>query len=55
MLHKVPFETTKFLGNKLRISKKLSKNCQDFLRMSLTETPQQHLTLEQIQLHPWLR
>ncbi|XP_034746554.1 serine/threonine-protein kinase pim-3-like [Etheostoma cragini] len=55
MLHKVPFETTKFLRNKLRISKKLSKNCQDFLGMSLTETPQQRLTLEQLQLHPWLR
>ncbi|XP_034754028.1 serine/threonine-protein kinase pim-1-like [Etheostoma cragini] len=55
MLHRDPFETTKFLGNKLRISKKLSKNCQDLLRMSLTETPQQRLTLEQLQLHPWLR
>ncbi|XP_078122336.1 serine/threonine-protein kinase pim-1-like [Sander vitreus] len=54
-LHQVPFETTKFLRNKLRISKKLSKNCQDFLRMCLTKEPQQRLTLEQLRLHPWLR
>ncbi|TDH05287.1 hypothetical protein EPR50_G00141170 [Perca flavescens] len=54
-LQEVPFETTKFLENKLRISKQLSKNCQDFLTMCLTEEPQQRLTLEQLQLHPWLR
>uniref|UniRef100_A0A8C9YVZ4 non-specific serine/threonine protein kinase n=1 Tax=Sander lucioperca TaxID=283035 RepID=A0A8C9YVZ4_SANLU len=53
-LHQASFETTEFLGNKLRISKKLSKNCQDFLRMCLTKEPQQRLTLEQLRLHPWL-
>ncbi|XP_044077665.1 serine/threonine-protein kinase pim-1-like isoform X2 [Siniperca chuatsi] len=56
MLHrKTQFETTKFLGNKLKISNNLSKNCRDFLQMCLTKAPEQRPTLEQLQHHPWLR
>ncbi|XP_038563400.1 serine/threonine-protein kinase pim-1-like [Micropterus salmoides] len=52
---KTPFETTKFLGNKLKISNNLSKSCRDFLQTCLTKCPEQRHTLEQLQLHPWLR
>ncbi|XP_018516730.1 serine/threonine-protein kinase pim-1 [Lates calcarifer] len=56
ILHnKAPFETNKFLGNKLKINRKLSKDCQDFLRMCLTKVPEQRPTLEELQRHPWLR
>ncbi|XP_029303891.1 serine/threonine-protein kinase pim-1-like [Cottoperca gobio] len=49
------FQTTKFIRKRLTISKDLSKNCQDFLQTCLSKDPQQRLTLEQLQLHPWLR
>uniref|UniRef100_A0A4W6DQE9 Serine/threonine-protein kinase n=1 Tax=Lates calcarifer TaxID=8187 RepID=A0A4W6DQE9_LATCA len=55
ILHnKAPFETNKFLGNKLKINRKLSKDCQDFLRMCLTKVPEQRPTLEELQRHPCL-
>ncbi|XP_042355481.1 serine/threonine-protein kinase pim-1-like [Plectropomus leopardus] len=49
------FETTKFLEKQQTISNKLSEHCQDFLQMCLKEDPKQRLTLEELQLHPWLR
>ncbi|XP_056253726.1 serine/threonine-protein kinase pim-1-like [Seriola aureovittata] len=49
------FETRKFLTKKLKINKQLSENCQDFLKMCLTKLPARRPTLEQLQLHPWLR
>ncbi|XP_026184334.1 serine/threonine-protein kinase pim-1-like [Mastacembelus armatus] len=52
---KASFETSKFLQNKMKISNKLSKDCQDFLQMCLTHVPEQRPTLKQLQLHPWLR
>ncbi|XP_054482318.1 serine/threonine-protein kinase pim-1-like [Anoplopoma fimbria] len=48
------FETMKFITHKLRISRKLSKDCQDFLRTCLTVFPDQRITLEQLRNHPWL-
>ncbi|XP_059208120.1 serine/threonine-protein kinase pim-2-like [Centropristis striata] len=55
MLHRESFETTEFLDNKIRISEKLPKDCSDLLRMCLTADPKQRVTLEQLQLHQWLR
>ncbi|XP_071325681.1 serine/threonine-protein kinase pim-1-like [Trachinotus anak] len=56
MLHRnARFETNRFLRNKLKIKNALSPNCQDFLRMCLTKVPSRRPSLEQLQLHPWLR
>ncbi|XP_044225579.1 serine/threonine-protein kinase pim-1-like isoform X2 [Thunnus albacares] len=56
ILHrKSSFETREFLGNKLKISNKLSNECQDFLQNCLTKVPERRPTLEQLQHHPWLR
>ncbi|XP_070700194.1 serine/threonine-protein kinase pim-1-like [Pempheris klunzingeri] len=52
---KSTFQTTKFLGNRLKFSSRLSKNCRDFLQMCLTKSPEQRPTLKQLQLHPWLK
>nr|XP_029134433.1 serine/threonine-protein kinase pim-1-like [Labrus bergylta] len=55
-LHKrAAFETNRFLGKRLRISKRLSEDCQDFLRTCLTKAPEERPTLEELKLHPWLR
>nr|XP_020448326.1 serine/threonine-protein kinase pim-1-like [Monopterus albus] len=55
MLHRnTRFETTRFLSGQLGISKELSQNCQQMLRLCLTVDPQQRASLEQLQLHPWL-
>lgn len=49
------FETREFLSNKLKISKRLSKSCQNFLRTCLKKVPEQRPTLEQLRHHPWLK
>uniref|UniRef100_A0A3Q3IUB3 non-specific serine/threonine protein kinase n=1 Tax=Monopterus albus TaxID=43700 RepID=A0A3Q3IUB3_MONAL len=44
------FTTEKFLNNK----KKTKLNCQDFLYLCLALKPEERITLEQMQKHPWL-
>ncbi|XP_070759975.1 ribosomal protein S6 kinase alpha-5-like [Enoplosus armatus] len=56
MLHRnTQFETTRFLKKDLNISEELSQNCQDVLRLCLAVDPQQRLSLEQLELHPWTK
>uniref|UniRef100_A0A8P4GJI7 non-specific serine/threonine protein kinase n=1 Tax=Dicentrarchus labrax TaxID=13489 RepID=A0A8P4GJI7_DICLA len=52
---KSSFETNMFIRKKIKISNKLSEDCQDFLQICLTKVPERRPTLEQLQLHPWLR
>ncbi|KAG8008473.1 Serine/threonine-protein kinase pim-1 [Nibea albiflora] len=49
------FVTKKFTRNRQRISNKLSKKCQDFLKDCLAKNPEDRPSLEQLQQHPWLR
>uniref|UniRef100_A0A3Q3EUX4 Serine/threonine-protein kinase n=1 Tax=Labrus bergylta TaxID=56723 RepID=A0A3Q3EUX4_9LABR len=52
-LHKrAAFETNRFLGKRLRISKRLSEDCQDFLRTCLTKAPEERPTLEELKTGP---
>ncbi|XP_047205116.1 serine/threonine-protein kinase pim-1-like isoform X1 [Girardinichthys multiradiatus] len=53
MLHKKPFKTHSHLSNKLKINKRLSKKCQDFLRKCLAVNPNERPTLEELLCHPW--
>ncbi|XP_047248509.1 serine/threonine-protein kinase pim-1-like isoform X3 [Girardinichthys multiradiatus] len=53
ILHKKLFKTTSFLSNKLKISKRLSKNCQDFLTKCLMVDVEERPTLEELLHHPW--
>ncbi|MEQ2201100.1 hypothetical protein XENOCAPTIV_007558 [Xenoophorus captivus] len=53
ILHKKLFKTTSFLSNKLKISKRLSKNCQDFLTKCLMVDFEERPTLEELLHHPW--
>ncbi|XP_035522674.1 serine/threonine-protein kinase pim-1-like [Morone saxatilis] len=52
---KSSFDTKMFIRNKMKINSRLSEDCQDFLRICLSKVPEQRPTLEQLQLHPWLR
>ncbi|XP_035981616.1 serine/threonine-protein kinase pim-1-like isoform X2 [Fundulus heteroclitus] len=53
ILHKKMFKTPSFLMNKLKIGKRLSKKCKDFLNKCLTEVPEERPTLEELLCHPW--
>ncbi|XP_054893652.1 serine/threonine-protein kinase pim-2-like [Poeciliopsis prolifica] len=53
VVHKMRFNTHSFLKNKLKISKRLSKNCQDVLTKCLMVDPMDRPTLEQLLGHPW--
>ncbi|KAM4718274.1 serine/threonine-protein kinase pim-2-like [Anableps anableps] len=53
ILHKKMFKTTTFLKNKLKISKRLSKNCQDLLTKFLKKVPGERPNLEELLCHPW--
>ncbi|XP_043958788.1 serine/threonine-protein kinase 33-like [Gambusia affinis] len=53
VLHYKNFETNKFLKKKLKISKKLSKNCQDILTRCLMTDPEERPTLQELLNHPW--
>lgn len=48
-----PVQHAWFLRNELKISDKLSQNCQDVLHLYLAKDPQQHPSLEQLRLYPW--
>nr|XP_024656460.1 serine/threonine-protein kinase pim-1-like [Maylandia zebra] len=54
-LHARHFSTERFLAKKLSIKKRLSTECQNFLEACLTIAPEKRPTLEELQLHPWLR
>ncbi|XP_023284208.1 serine/threonine-protein kinase pim-1-like [Seriola lalandi dorsalis] len=47
------FFTRKFLRKGIKISSRLSRDCQDFLKMCLVVIPEERTTLDQIHLHPW--
>ncbi|XP_016531120.1 serine/threonine-protein kinase pim-2-like isoform X2 [Poecilia formosa] len=53
VVHMTRFNTHSFLSKKLKISKKLSKNCQDVLSKCLRVDPKDRPTLEQLLSHPW--
>ncbi|XP_014855082.1 PREDICTED: serine/threonine-protein kinase pim-1-like [Poecilia mexicana] len=53
VVHMTRFNTHSFLSKKLKISKKLSKNCQDVLTKCLRVDPKDRPTLEQLLSHPW--
>ncbi|KAM9728513.1 serine/threonine-protein kinase pim-2-like [Menidia menidia] len=52
-LHNKEFKSTRFVSKRLRISNRLSQDCQGFLEQCLTHHPEQRPTLEQLQRHPW--
>ncbi|KAM9728579.1 serine/threonine-protein kinase pim-1-like [Menidia menidia] len=52
-LHNKEFKSTRFVSKRLRISNRLSQDCQDFLEQCLTHHPEQRPTLEELQHHPW--
>ncbi|XP_026018730.1 serine/threonine-protein kinase pim-2-like isoform X1 [Astatotilapia calliptera] len=54
-LHARDFSTERFLAKKLSIKKRLSAGCRNFLEACLTTVPEKRPTLEELQLHPWLR
>ncbi|XP_026008170.1 serine/threonine-protein kinase pim-2-like isoform X3 [Astatotilapia calliptera] len=54
-LHARDFNTERFLTKKLSIKKRLSTECRIFLDACLTTVPEKRPTLEELQLHPWLR
>ncbi|XP_043961478.1 serine/threonine-protein kinase pim-2-like [Gambusia affinis] len=53
IVHRHQFQTSNFLSKKLKISKRLSKNCQDVLTKCLMVDPVERPTLEQLLGHPW--
>ncbi|XP_014326438.1 serine/threonine-protein kinase pim-1-like [Xiphophorus maculatus] len=53
VVHMMRFNSHSFLKNKLKISKRLSKNCQDVLTKCLMVDPVDRPTLEQLLGHPW--
>ncbi|XP_014876371.1 serine/threonine-protein kinase pim-1-like [Poecilia latipinna] len=53
ILHDRNFETNSFLKKKLKISRKLSKNCQDILTRCLKKHPEDRPTLEELLRHSW--
>uniref|UniRef100_A0A3B5PZG9 non-specific serine/threonine protein kinase n=1 Tax=Xiphophorus maculatus TaxID=8083 RepID=A0A3B5PZG9_XIPMA len=52
VVHMMRFNSHSFLKNKLKISKRLSKNCQDVLTKCLMVDPVDRPTLEQLLGHP---
>ncbi|XP_076732914.1 serine/threonine-protein kinase pim-1-like isoform X1 [Maylandia zebra] len=54
-LHARYFSTARFLTKQLSIKKRLSTECRDFLDACLALVPEKRPTLEELQLHPWLR
>ncbi|XP_019203177.1 serine/threonine-protein kinase pim-2-like [Oreochromis niloticus] len=54
-LHARYFSTARFLTKKLSIKKRLSTECRNFLDACLAIVPEKRPTLEELQLHPWLR
>ncbi|PWA22462.1 serine/threonine-protein kinase pim-2-like [Gambusia affinis] len=53
VVHMMRFNSHSFLKNKLKISKRLSKNCQDVLTKCLMVDPVDRPTLEHLLGHPW--
>nr|XP_024661427.1 serine/threonine-protein kinase pim-2-like [Maylandia zebra] len=54
-LHARYFSTARFLTKQLSIKKRLSTECRNFLDACLAIVPEKRPTLEELQLHPWLR
>ncbi|XP_076732188.1 serine/threonine-protein kinase pim-1-like isoform X2 [Maylandia zebra] len=54
-LHARYFSTARFLTKQLSIKKRLSTECRNFLDACLALAPEKRPTLEELQLHPWLR
>ncbi|XP_039650045.1 serine/threonine-protein kinase pim-2-like [Perca fluviatilis] len=53
--HEYSFKTRIYLERGLKINCNLSIDCQEFLHMCLVSNPYRRPSLEQLQLHPWLR
>ncbi|XP_032430676.1 serine/threonine protein kinase KIN1-like [Xiphophorus hellerii] len=53
ILHDTNFDTNKFLKKKLKISKRLPKNCHDILTRCLKTNPEERPTLEELLNHRW--
>ncbi|XP_049931092.1 serine/threonine-protein kinase pim-2-like [Epinephelus moara] len=53
--HKHSFKTQVYFKEGLKINRNLSRGCRGFLQMCLQNDPEMRATLEQLQLHPWLR
>ncbi|XP_027884965.1 serine/threonine-protein kinase pim-2-like [Xiphophorus couchianus] len=53
ILHDTNFDTNKFLKKKLKISKRLPKNCHDILTRCLKTHPEERPTLEELLNHAW--
>ncbi|XP_049415777.1 serine/threonine-protein kinase pim-2-like [Epinephelus fuscoguttatus] len=49
------FKTQVYFQEGLKINKNLSRGCRGFLQICLQNDPEMRPTLEQLQLHPWLR
>ncbi|XP_068444160.1 uncharacterized protein [Clinocottus analis] len=47
--------TEKILDGSLKISKTLSLECQDFLRLCLIKDPEERATLQRLRVHAWLQ
>ncbi|KAM4544079.1 serine/threonine-protein kinase pim-1-like [Fundulus diaphanus] len=54
VLHRVRFLTFAFFAEEIKISERLSKDCQDFLRKCLMVRPRDRPTLKELLCHPWL-
>nr|XP_004566050.2 serine/threonine-protein kinase pim-1-like [Maylandia zebra] len=54
-LHVGDFNTMTFLQKELKFNKDLSPHCRNFLDAFLTNVPEKHPTLGDLQLHPWFR
>ncbi|XP_069570444.1 serine/threonine-protein kinase pim-1-like [Brachyistius frenatus] len=49
------FETGMFLTNKIKITKRITRNCHNFLTSCLAKNPKDRPSLEDLQQHPWIR
>uniref|UniRef100_A0A8D0ANJ2 non-specific serine/threonine protein kinase n=2 Tax=Sander lucioperca TaxID=283035 RepID=A0A8D0ANJ2_SANLU len=53
--HDYSFKTSRYLERGIKINLNLSIDCLEFLQMCLVRNPDRRPSLEQLQLHPWLR
>ncbi|XP_072240015.1 serine/threonine-protein kinase pim-2-like [Leuresthes tenuis] len=53
--HQEPFSTPTYYYGWNEVNWSLSLDCLDFLQLCLNVDPEKRATLEQLQLHPWLR
>ncbi|XP_060905404.1 serine/threonine-protein kinase pim-1-like [Labrus mixtus] len=55
MLHTQTFRTMRYITGKIQLNNELSKDCLDFFRLCLAIFPEDRASLQQLQLHPWLK